>query len=267
MIVKMIGNLFSLNVALLIVTTFIGSSAPPLEYMANLHSKHEEISGRQVWTGSLTLAHALLELSDDEKRRLLENKRILELGSGTGILGMAISKICSKYLPAALVLTDGDETAVDLLKANLANPVNRINASVRATQLLWGVIDRNSIRCPEFFDWCRANFSGWSNDGTTVVFDAIFAGDVLYKAELPKLFFETAFALLSKNDGSSLWLCHIPRHGVSHEMVVEAAMKSGFSIGNPIDMSFVSAVRGCPVEDIQRAIIHRMYVHKSGEGI
>jgi hypothetical protein len=49
--------------------------APPLEYMASLHSRNQEISGRQVWTGSLTLAHALLELSDGEKRQLFENQR------------------------------------------------------------------------------------------------------------------------------------------------------------------------------------------------
>lgn len=50
-------------------------SAPPLEYMASLHSKQLEISGRQVWTGSLTLAHALLELADERKRELFDNKR------------------------------------------------------------------------------------------------------------------------------------------------------------------------------------------------
>jgi hypothetical protein len=32
---------------------------PPLEYMSTLHSQQQEISGRQVWTGSLLLAQTL----------------------------------------------------------------------------------------------------------------------------------------------------------------------------------------------------------------
>lgn len=235
--------------------------------MATLHTRNQEISGRQVWTGSLTLAHALMELSDSEKRRLFDNKRILELGSGTGILGMAISKLCNEkqYSPSVLVLTDGDDKAINLLKANLANPVNQINtAVVRATRLLWGTVESGAIQCPDFCNWCRINYpSSWgTSGGTDVVFDSIFAGDVLYKADLPKQFFETAFALLCKNDynGSSLWLCHIPRHGVSHEMVIESALSAGFSVEKPIDMSFVAVIRSCPPDDLQRAMIYRMFI-------
>lgn len=34
---------------------------PPLEYMSQLRTNEQEISGRQVWTGSLVLAHVLLD--------------------------------------------------------------------------------------------------------------------------------------------------------------------------------------------------------------
>ena len=33
---------------------------PPLEYMCTLHDRKEEISGRQVWCGSMLLCHYLL---------------------------------------------------------------------------------------------------------------------------------------------------------------------------------------------------------------
>jgi predicted nicotinamide N-methyase len=237
--------------------------------MATLHTRKQEISGRQVWTGSMVLAHALFQLPDTQKRRLLENKTILELGSGTGILGMAVSKICTAghYVPSALILTDGDVKAISLLQTNLENPVNAVNAHlVRATRLLWGTTESSAIQCPDFCDWCRINYpSVWNtSSGTDVVFDTIFAGDVLYKEDLPKLFFETAFALLSKSghDDSSLWLCHIPRHGISHEMVVDSAISSGLSVEKPIDMSFIAAVRGCSPDDVRRAIIYRMHIDK-----
>jgi hypothetical protein len=39
---------------------------PPLEYMMTLHSQEQEISGRQVWCGSLLLAHTLVQEHDKD---------------------------------------------------------------------------------------------------------------------------------------------------------------------------------------------------------
>lgn len=179
--------------------------------------------------------------------------RILELGSGTGLLGMALSKMSVTHPPAALILSDGDDKAIDLLRSNLLNPANQMDATVvKAVPLLWGK-DCNGSISPDFLDWCRAAFSVRSC--TDVLFDCIVAGDVLYKAELPSIFFETAHALLS-TDRSSLWLCHVPRHGVTQECVVEAAKAGGFAV-ETIDPP-VGDIRGCPLEDVKRAVIYRM---------
>jgi hypothetical protein len=173
---------------------------------------------------------------------------------------MAISKMClPKYNPAAIVLTDGDPTAVRLMKSNIENPRNQINASiVQATPLLWEKRDDGSMNFPDFSKWFRA---AYACENETVSFDSIFAGDVLYKAELPGLFFATAFSLLSKKAGSSLWLCHIPRHGVLHSIVVDAAKKAGFVV-TTIDncKTLQRRVEGCPLDDVQRAVIYRMFI-------
>jgi hypothetical protein len=172
---------------------------------------------------------------------------------------MAISKLCASHHPSALVLSDGDDKAIDLLKLNLANPVNQIDASsVGASLLNWGVNGDGAFVDSKFFEWCRANFTVWSSE-TTVVFDCIVAGDVLYKAELPEIFFRTAYALLSKKFGSSLWLCHVPRHGVTQECVVEAAHAVGFVV-HTVEMPLLDNIRSCPLEDVQRAVIYRMCV-------
>lgn len=55
---------------------------PPLEFLSSLRSEHKEISGRQVWTGSLLLANVLVGTQDYQG--FFDNKQILELGSGTG---------------------------------------------------------------------------------------------------------------------------------------------------------------------------------------
>ena len=174
---------------------------------------------------------------------------------------MTISKICfPKYNPTAIVLTDGDLKAVSLLKSNLENPNNQLNTSiVQATQLLWKATDDNSSNFAEFSEWFRAEYSTLTTENGTVVFDSIFAGDVLYKEELPKLFFATAFALLSKKANSSLWLCHIPRHGVLHNIVVDAAKNAGFVV-TTINTKLQRNVEGCPVDDLERAITYRMYI-------
>jgi hypothetical protein len=179
--------------------------------------------------------------------------RILELGSGTGILGMAIWKMCTRP-PAALVLTDGDNTAIDLIRANLRNPVNQMDSAlVQAAPLLWGQ-DDNGSNCEGFLAWCRTSYNVWND--IDVIFDCIVAGDVLYKAELPAMFFATANALLSQNGGGSLWLCHVPRHGVNHDCVLIAAKDAGFAV-ETIDPP-KSDVLGCPLEDAKRAVIYKM---------
>lgn len=63
-----------------------------------------------------------------------------------------------------------------------------------------------------------------------VVFDCILAGDVLYKSNLPLLFFQTVSRYLSRKADSALYLCHIPRAGITHERVVRAAQDAGLII-------------------------------------
>lgn len=224
--------------------------------MASLHSHKQEISGRTVWAGSLTLANAFLQLPENEKRERFDRKRILELGSGTGVLGMAIYRMCAaSHKPGALILTDGDDTATELLQSNLQNERNHIDRQkVQACSLLWGKTPSGCVS-PVFTQWCRQANTTW-NESDDVLFDCIVAGDVLYKADLSSVFFETAFSLLSKRDANNaLWLCHIPRHGVTHQLVVDAARDAGFSVH--VQDPPVGVVRGCSIYDVKRSVIYR----------
>ena len=47
---------------------------PPIEFMSVLHSNQQEISGRQVWCGSLLLAHVLEKLQKEDAT-YFRNKR------------------------------------------------------------------------------------------------------------------------------------------------------------------------------------------------
>jgi hypothetical protein len=158
--------------------------------------------------------------------------------------------------PQCVILTDGDDKAVALLKDNLANPANDMNQTVSKTKaLLWG----EKQHMEEFSHWCRSTWpddtfesSGGGSGGDVVKFDYILAGDVMYKAALPPLFFSTCDKFLETN--GTLWLCHIPRANVGHELVVSQAEKAGFSC-EPFDASQIK-IEDVPIDDLQRARVY-----------
>jgi hypothetical protein len=174
---------------------------------------------------------------------------------------MAVSKLGN---PACVVLSDGDEKAVSLLQDNLADPFNSIDSGkVKARFLLWGY-----DQVADFTDWCRKAYDGNESNNSvvwkeqdTVKMDCIVAGDVMYKRELPPLFFATVDALLlSRSDsstGGTLWLCHVPRATVTHEVVMSAARDAGFAV-ETIDLTTIPPVEGCPLEDLSRAKVYRI---------
>jgi hypothetical protein len=165
--------------------------------------------------------------------------------------------VVSKIAPSArvVVLTDGDDEALGLLEENLRDSFNRLDPDqTKATKLYWG--DEASLNALE--GWCRAS---WSDDeksywpeGSGVQFDCIIAGDVMYKAELPRLFFDTVSRLLAPS--GTLWLCHVPRACVDQETVQAAAALVGLEFV-VLDTHNVS-VDACPVEDLSRARVYRM---------
>jgi hypothetical protein len=59
---------------------------PPLEYMSTLHTQNQEISGRQVWCGSLLLASVLAKLDAtyvNGKRYVLGSLRRTKMRDGS----------------------------------------------------------------------------------------------------------------------------------------------------------------------------------------
>ena len=160
-----------------------------------------------------------------------------------------------------IALTDGDEEAMGLLDQNLLDPYNEIDQNrVKATFLRW------NENLETFDDWCRTHeccrMNSNSNTTTTkdqeehdkIEFDILLAGDVMYKKELPELFFKTAQHYLSQN--GVLWLCHVPRSTVTHQVVIDAAEAAGFSI-RIVDTKDV-VVQDCPKEDLERAVVYKI---------
>jgi predicted nicotinamide N-methyase len=103
--------------------------------------------GVALWPSSIALAHDLVSRADD-----LRDKRVLELGAGTGLAG-----IVAASLGAEVVQTDRDELAMYACKRNC---------------------ERNRI---ETVEHRLADWTSWEDAG---LYDWIIGSDILYGVEL-----------------------------------------------------------------------------------
>jgi nicotinamide N-methyltransferase len=125
--------------------------ASPVTVRQNLDapSAEEEGTARWVWPGATATARWLC---DRDRGRWLENKHVLELGSGTGLLGLVAARLGA----ASVTLTDLP-SELDLLRANVALNDAAASSPTRVEPLVWGdetgmlqLIDR--ARLPSGFD-------------------------------------------------------------------------------------------------------------------
>lgn len=157
-----------------------------------------EISGQKVWCGSIGVAQYLIESPS-----LVEGKLVVELGSGTGVLGM----ICKRLGAAKVVLTDHDDRSLSHMRLDVIS--NKVDADIFR------------------FDWFNPDMAGLveTSLSSSTSYEpepcreiVIVAGDVLYKKALLEPFFEATKLILdlssqipSKFSSSEMILCHIPR--------------------------------------------------------
>lgn len=86
------------------------------------------------------------------------------------------------------------------------------------------------------------------------LFDFVLAGDVLYKQSLLLPFLETVDTMMAR-DGRLL-LCHVPRAGVTHQLVEEVLDRAGFSFRVPEHKRIMGDVAkgACEVGGIELSI-------------
>ncbi|ORY65396.1 putative methyltransferase-domain-containing protein [Pseudomassariella vexata] len=93
---------------------------------------HEDLSsgcGGQTWPAGMLLAKHMLRYHRDD----LRESRILELGAGGGLVGLAVAKGCNVEKP--LVITD-QRAMLSLMKHNIS--LNQLDGEVEAVVLDWG---------------------------------------------------------------------------------------------------------------------------------
>lgn len=199
----------------------------PIQRLMKLQESRSEISGQKLWCGSVSVIEYVLEHPD-----VVKGRTVIELGAGTGLLGMTCSRLGAK----SVYLTDHDERSLAHMREDCQR--NHIEA-VEIHSLDWFQPDLGIIRT-------------WSSSISPLV---IVAGDVLYKDSL----IEPMLALVAElliDSGAIMLLCHIPRAGVEHEHVLAGIGRQGLTVEIIRNWRRVQSQDYCPQEDIDRAQIY-----------
>lgn len=155
----------------------------------------EDWTGLQVWPGARVL---LSFLANHRPDLLAGRRRVVELGCGTGAVGLALAPRFELDAPGAttLVLTDGQPALVEIAGANAELNYGGGGAaiSIAARRLLWG--DCAEARAQ--LDAVRRELLA-PGDGA----DLVLAADVIYDAEVVKPLLLTAAQLLLMSSSSS----------------------------------------------------------------
>ncbi|KAJ2003943.1 Protein-lysine N-methyltransferase efm6 [Coemansia thaxteri] len=111
------------------------ASASPVRVLQDVTGSMRCGVGSTVWDAALVVAK-YIERQTDEGKLDLRGKTVLELGSGTGLVGIAIGRLHPK---SHVVVTDKQEL-VGLLERNIA--LNSASDNTRAEKLDWRETDK-----------------------------------------------------------------------------------------------------------------------------
>ena len=209
------------------------ASLSPLDMMDLSWGSHDA-TGHRIWMGAELWIQALPALQTYFSTSTTRNDnsstticcRCLELGSGTGLAGIAAFKYfedstttittSSTTVAFDLVLTDNSESALKLCRINCQQ--NGLQESKTVGHPL------RSLRV-EMLEWGSTLESNDANHH--VFFHVVFATDVIYDiaAWIPLL--ETARSSLLPNGRGHLLVAHVPRAALPDEVVVRASGSGG----------------------------------------
>lgn len=144
--------------------------------------------GLKTWASSFLLAKRLVLLKDTVLPKLGSAERILELGSGTGLVGLAAAAVFQRQV----VLTDMPEIVLNLehnINCN-ADLLSEADASARSGILDW--TQPSTLALHPASDHDQAYHPSRS-------FTLILAADIIYSAMHPALFVSAIEAQLSRH--------------------------------------------------------------------
>lgn len=128
-------------------------------------------TGLRTWEAALYLSHYLNQID-------LTNKKICELGTGTGLVSLSIMK---NHDIEQIILTDGDSNLIDNLNDTFKLNNLHLNDHLKTQQLLWGT---TNLQNENFIQPCPK-------------VDMVIAADVTYDSSILPQLCSTIFDFLN----------------------------------------------------------------------
>ncbi|KAL2269250.1 hypothetical protein VTJ83DRAFT_4096 [Remersonia thermophila] len=162
-------------------------------------------TGLRTWEAALHLGQYLCT-----NRSLVANRRVLELGSGTGYLAV----LCAKYLGSSRVIaTDGSDEVVNRLSDSFFLNGLQESPAVSATQLQWG------------HSFVGAN---WTEEGV----DTVLGADITYDVSVISALVATIDDMARQFPGLSVLIAATERNRATFERFLEVCEKRGFKVSH-----------------------------------
>ena len=222
----------------------------------SIHRLSEDLTGLVVWPISASLCRFL-----HRHPLLVRGRSVLELGSGTGLVGLVAAS-----LGAQCVLTDSSEPSLVLCKHNAQ--LNQLQHSLRVASLSWGDDDT---------ELTAAVPADAASAASRACFDLVIGSDCAYKLSALDALFESVDLLLSRSaslspDSPSLspplfLLSFQPRYDDTSRRLLTVAAHYLFHCYLVLDEAQVKEERRESAEELQ--LLHGAAVRllDSGEGL
>ncbi|UKJ90738.1 ankyrin repeat containing protein [Theileria orientalis] len=187
-----------------------------------------DMSGQIIWEASIIASYWLSHLAatnaaNADSNNLFRGKSVLELGTGCGLLGIALWVACEHHgqLPGKLTLTDLSERTLDNLRCNLA--LNGLSTGLE------GPDHMDIDNCGNSYSTARGEVFvaqlNWKDFTVKEKYDVIIASDLVYDRELVKPLVNVITQLL---DGLFLYTYKVSRDGA--DLFVEELTNAGFIV-------------------------------------
>lgn len=207
------------------------ASAPSLTPMdmIDLSWGRNDATGHCIWTG----ARFFLNILSPALEQFFINKSILELGSGTGLAGIAIVQL---FQVKELMLTDASDSALALCRYNCTLN-DGSTTTIGVEELSWG----------ESLSTCKQEAS--KEQGTSRTFDTVLATDILYDIAAWEPLLVTASKSLKADDGVLL-VSHIPRAALPDGCVAASLESYLIQVASQHHFQLVQTHRPCNFSNI-----------------
>lgn len=207
------------------------SCLSPLDMM-NLSNGLHDATGHKLWMGAYMFIEGVIrqrtemtEKNGFDPSLLFANKRVLELGCGTGVAGLALYYNKHGIQPSWLTLTDSDPETIELCKTNFNRNLKEASSAKCAIgRLVWGESRSNAQlhQCTtdslHGIDVAKGETKNKcsSPDPTLMMYDTVMATDVLYDIASLEPLLKTTKSCLKKQ--GYFTLSHVPRASLEEEV-------------------------------------------------